>query len=85
MKSYTFNEIREILLDIIGDKIARAGLDRSNLPNETDLMMTGILDSFDFLDTIGSVEDHTGLSVDLSQIDTNSFTTLEGFVNEILR
>ena len=84
-KSYTFDEVREIVLDIIGDKIARAGLDRTNLSNETDLMLSGILDSFAFLDTIGLVEDHIGLTVDLAQIDTNSFTTLEGFVNEILR
>ena len=84
MKRYTFDDMRELVLDIIETKIVLAGLDRKKIPNEIDLLMTGIIDSFDFIDMICAVEDSTGLTVDLSQVDNKSFTTLEGFVKEIL-
>ena len=84
MKKYTFEDIREIVLGIIEPKIVKAGLDKKNISNETDLLMTGILDSFDFIDTICAVEESTGLTVDFSNVDSKSFTTLKGLVTEIL-
>ena len=84
MKKYSFEDVREIVLDIIEPKIVKAGLDKKNLSNETDLLTTGILDSFDFIDLVSAVEDNTGLTVDFTQVDSKSFTTLEGLVTEII-
>jgi len=85
VSNYTFDEVREIVLDVIEENINRAGYDRHSIPNETDLMASGILDSFGFLESLASIEDSTGLDVDYSQLDSESFTTLQGLVKAILR
>ena len=84
MKKYSFEDVREIILDIIEPKIVKAGLDKKNISNETDLLITGILDSFDFIDLVCAVEDNTGLTVDFTRADSKSFTTLEGLITEII-
>ena len=85
MTDLGYAALREIVLDVIAPKIARANLNRGDFKDDTDLLTSGILDSFDFLDMIAAVEDRAGIEVDLATMDDDSFTTLRGFVRSLVK
>ena len=84
MSNYTFEEIRNIIISFIEPKLIKSDFDKNKLTDETDLLKDGILDSFDFIDLVVYIEDQTNISVDLSQLNFDIFTTLGGFINEVL-
>ena len=84
MKKYTVEELRSIIISFIEPKLIKSDFDKNKLTNETDLLKGGILDSFDFIDLVVYIEDQTHISVDLSQLNFDIFTTLGGFINEVL-
>ena len=84
MSNYTFEEIRNIIISFIEPKLIKSDFDKNKLTDETDLLKDGILDSFDFIDLVVYIEDQTHISVDLSQLNFDIFTTLGGFINEVL-
>ena len=49
------------------------------LTDDTDLIATGLLDSFDFVQLLAFSEGLIGGQVDLVDIDVETFTTLGGF------
>jgi acyl carrier protein len=84
MSNYTFEELRNIIISFIEPKLIKSGFDKNKLIDSTDLLGEGILDSFDFIDLVVYIEDQTHISVDLSQLNFDIFTTLGGFINEVL-
>jgi len=84
MSNYTFEELRNIIISFIEPKLIKSDFDKHKLTDETDLLKGGILDSFDFIDLVVYIEDQTHISVDLSQLNFDIFTTLGGFINEVL-
>ena len=84
MSNYTFEEIRNIIISFIEPKLIKSDFDKNKLIDSTDLLGEGILDSFDFIDLVVYIEDQTHISVDLSQLNFDIFTTLGGFINEVL-
>lgn len=84
MSNYTFEELRNIIISFIEPKLIKSGFDKNKLIDSTDLLGEGILDSFDFIDLVVYIEDQTNISVDLSQLNFDIFTTLGGFINEVL-
>lgn len=55
------------------------GSDAGGLEDGTDLIASGLLDSFDFVQLLAFTEQLVGSEIDLSDIDVDSFTTLGGF------
>lgn len=52
---------------------------------ETELLGTGILDSFGFLDLIMHIESKTGLQIDLADADPGEFAVVRGLCNLALK
>jgi acyl carrier protein len=48
---------------------------------DTELLGSGLLDSFDFLDVIVHIETKLGSKIDLSVADPNQFSTVRGLWN----
>jgi acyl carrier protein len=48
---------------------------------ETELLGSGLLDSFDFLDLIVYIEGRTGNKIDLAMADPNEFSLVRGLWN----
>jgi acyl carrier protein len=48
---------------------------------ETELLGSGLLDSFDFLDLIVHIEGQTGQKIDLAIADPNEFSVVRGLWN----
>ena len=51
----------------------------------TELLGTGILDSFGFLDLIVHIESTTGLQIDLAEADASEFAVVRGLCNLALK
>jgi acyl carrier protein len=62
---------------------------RTSTPGEispdTELLGTGILDSFGFLDLIVHIENKTGLHIDLADADPAEFSLVRGLCNLALK
>jgi acyl carrier protein len=52
--------------------------DNQQISADTELLGSGLLDSFDFLDLIVHIESQTGRKIDLSVLDPNEFATVRG-------
>jgi acyl carrier protein len=52
---------------------------------DTELLATGILDSFGFLDLIVHIESKTGLHIDLADADPAEFSFVRGLCNLALK
>ena len=84
MSSYTYDEFREIIVNFIEPKLINFNFDKNQLSNEIDLLKSGILDSFDFIDLVMHIEEKTEISIDLSQLNSETFTSLNGFIREAI-
>jgi acyl carrier protein len=51
------------------------------ITGETELLGTGILDSFGFLDLIMHIESAAGLQIDLADADPSEFAVVRGLCN----
>jgi acyl carrier protein len=80
----TYDDIRQIALDFIQTDLERNGLKAEILDDETDLLATGIIDSFGFLDLISEIEDRTGLSLDFGGLDPDSLLSLRGLIEKFM-
>ena len=78
------NKLREMVLDTIARKIEAAGLNRQEFDDSIDLLQSGLIDSFDFLDLVEEIENRSGIEIDLAALDESEFTTLRGFITEAL-
>jgi acyl carrier protein len=52
---------------------------------DTELLGTGILDSFSFLDLIMHIESKTGVQIDLADADPSEFALVRGLCNLALK
>jgi acyl carrier protein len=55
------------------------------IAGDTELLGTGILDSFGFLDLIVHIETRTGLQIDLADADPSEFAVVRGLCNLALK
>ena len=51
---------------------------------ETNLLLTGLLDSLAFIELVAFIEEQTGRPVDLLDIDPEEFTTIRGLCDAAL-
>jgi acyl carrier protein len=56
-----------------------------NISLDTELLGSGLLDSFDFLDLIVHIEGKTGCKIDLAVADPNEFSVVRGLWSLALR
>jgi acyl carrier protein len=55
------------------------------ISDDTELLGTGILDSFGFLDLIMHIESKAGLQIDLADADPSEFAVVRGLCNLALK
>jgi acyl carrier protein len=79
-----YQDIRLIAVDFIRPDIERLGMSVDDFDDETDLLATGIIDSFGFLDLISEIEEKSGLSIELGDVDPDALSSLRGLVNNFL-
>ncbi len=78
------SETERILLSVVVDAVSELAID-AGLVVDSDTVLTSALDSFGLLDAVLLVEERSGLSVDLSEIQVEGDLTVGLLVREVLR
>ena len=84
MITQSYSELRKLVLEIIDPKLKHLSIKQDDMGDNTDLLVSGILDSFDFLDLISELEERSGIPVDLAAIDNQDIGTIKGLVEAVL-
>jgi acyl carrier protein len=84
MMTHGYTELREMVLESIAHKIEAAGLTRQEFDDDIDLLQSGLIDSFDFLDLVSMLEEAADVSIDLADIDDEQLVTVRGVIQAAL-
>tara|TARA_A200000113_G_scaffold159546_1_gene144286 strand:- start:11696 stop:11965 length:270 start_codon:yes stop_codon:yes gene_type:complete len=84
-KNPNYDPIRQILLKSIQPKLCKVGISIQNVSDDTDLLQSGIMDSFDLIELIENLEDTHNLKFDLAEVKEENFTEIGVLISEIIR
>jgi acyl carrier protein len=71
-------QLTELIIQWVRDNTQSNHFSEPEITGDTDLMATGLLDSFGFIDLLLYVEGQTGIKVDLTDVDPSEFTVVNG-------
>jgi len=74
MKEITPESIRQFLLVKYLERIQSLGLASAELPDDFDLLSSGVLDSFGILEMISTLEEEFHIELDLATLDAEQMT-----------
>ncbi|MBM3506211.1 MAG: acyl carrier protein [Alphaproteobacteria bacterium] len=80
----SYDGIRSIVLDALKTHCLDRALDVGALDAHVDLLQAGVLDSFGFLDFVEDVQQRTGISLDLEQVDVGELATIDKLIRGVL-
>ena len=72
----TGEDVREFLLIRYSEPIAAMRLEAGKLPDDFDLLLSGIIDSFGILEMISAIENEFQIQLDLALLDAADITRL---------
>jgi acyl carrier protein len=88
MSTVTLDEIQSFLQDYVGKAMRDQGRDvPSSLPDDTDLLLAGYIDSLGLLELMTALQDRFGSEIDFEKLDPEQMTIigpLKKFVAEQL-
>ena len=76
MSELSADAVRQFLLAKYSDLIRATGADPANAPDDFDLLLTGVIDSFGILEMIGAIEDEFRIQLDMATLDAEQITIL---------
>ena len=74
MKEITPESVRQFLLVKYLERIQSLGLVSAELPDDFDLLLTGVIDSFGILEMISTLEEEFHIELDLATLDAEEMT-----------
>ena len=74
MKEITPESIRQFLLLKYLERIQSLGLAPAELPDDFDLLLSGVIDSFGILEMISTLEEEFHIELDLATLDAEEIT-----------
>ena len=84
-KNPNYDPIRQILLKSIQPKLSKVGISIQNVSDDTDLLQSGVMDSFDLIELIENLEDTHNLKFDLAEVKEENFTKIGILISEIIK
>ena len=76
MKEITPETVRQFLLVKYLETIEALGLTPADLPDDFDLLLNGVIDSFGILEMISAIEEEFQIQIDLAALDAEHITVL---------
>lgn len=67
-------------MELLRPGAERAGVPIEEIDDDTDIVLSGLVDSFEFLDLVNALEERAGIDIDVGALDGENFTTLIGLV-----
>jgi acyl carrier protein len=74
MKEITPESVRQFLLVKYLERIRSLGLASAELPDDFDLLLNGVIDSFGILEMISTLEEEFHIELDLATLDAEEMT-----------
>ena len=74
MKEITPESVRQFLLVKYLERIQSLGLASEELPDDFDLLLSGVIDSFGILEMISTLEEEFHIELDLATLDAEEMT-----------
>jgi acyl carrier protein len=75
-KEVTPDDIRKFLLSRYSEPITAMRLNIAELPDDFDLLLSGVIDSFGILEMISAIENEFQIQLDLSLLDAEDITRI---------
>jgi len=85
MNSLTESDLVDLVIQWIKEYKNDDGLEDRPITAETDLIGTGLLDSYGMIDLLMFVETRTGCRIDLADVDPTEFSVVRGVCRIALR
>ena len=76
MKDVTPDNIRGFLLKRYSEPITAMQLNLTELPDDFDFLLSGVIDSFGILEMISAIEDEFQIQLDLALLDAEDVTKI---------
>ena len=76
MKDVTPDNVRGFLLTRYYEPIIAMQLSLTEIPDDFDLLLSGVIDSFGILEMIGAIEDEFRIQLDLALLDAEDITRI---------
>jgi acyl carrier protein len=76
MKDVTADSVREFLLTRYYEPIIAMQLSLTKIPDDFDLLLNGVIDSFGILEMITAIEDEFQIQLDLALLDAEDITRI---------
>jgi acyl carrier protein len=76
MRDVTPENVREFLLMRYSEPITAMQLNLAELPDDFDLLLSGVIDSFGILEMISAIEAEFGIKLDLALLDAEDITKI---------
>jgi acyl carrier protein len=76
MKTVTPDNVRKFLLTRYSEPLTATQLDLTELPDDFDLLLSGVIDSFGILEMISAIEEEFQIQLDLALLDAEDITRI---------
>jgi acyl carrier protein len=76
MKEVTPDSVRKFLLTKYYEPIIAMQLSLTEIPDDFDLLLSGVIDSFGILEMINAIEDEFRVQLDLALLDAEDITRI---------
>ena len=76
MKDVTLDNVRAFLLTRYYEPIIAMQLSLTEIPDDFDLLLSGVIDSFGILEMISAIEDEFQIHLDLALLDAEDITRI---------
>jgi acyl carrier protein len=77
--------VRRVVLEALAEPLWRLGVRPEQVPDDFDLLTTGLIDSLGLLELIGDVEERLGLELDFERLDPDGLTVIGAFCRYVER
>jgi acyl carrier protein len=85
MSEVSAETVRRLVLERLAEPLGRLGLRPDQVPDDFDLLTSGLIDSFGLVELITDVEERFGLEVDFEQLDPEGLTVIGSFSRYVAR
>jgi acyl carrier protein len=74
--SVSAHDVRAALLDELSEPLAAIGLDAGSVPDDFDLLVEGVIDSFGILELVSALEARYLTTLDFSELPVSDLTVV---------
>ncbi len=84
MNQQRYKDIKKIIISFLSDDIKRMGLNINEVDDKINILESGLIDSFRFIDLLAMIDNELGVEINLNNLDQENFGSLFSLINFIV-